>query len=807
MKRQTLLGLGAMLAIGMTAAPLSPEQALSRISGTQMGKVGISKMEQTPVLTVKSEDGTPSVYVFNTADGKGFKVLSADDCAYAVLGYSDSGSIDPSNVAPAFKWWIEEQGRAISYYASRGAKPGAASPKALNEPAIPMLCATTWDQGSPYNLKCPTLNSRATYTGCVATSMSQVMKYHNYPEKGVGTASYGWTKGEKILTLDLSKITFDWDNMLNRYSSSATTVQKNAVATLMQAAGYAVEMNYGTDASGTQGALVADALIKYFNYDKGCHVEFRTVYSASEWERRVYDNLKNCGPLVFNGHPYQSAGHSFVCDGYDGQGYFHINWGWSGMSDGYYLLDVMSPGAQGAGGSTGETFNYGLNGIFGIQPPTGQDAPVRYDNILHYGPVTATYSGKALQFYQGEWYPKGWFCGEGHTVKVNMGCIIEPVDGTPGEVIQRGGTFNGGTYLVLNPGAYYPESNGPKINIPSLPDGRYKVSIACRDMNVSDAPYVEILHPYGCPNHVFLNVVDGEITVENVAVPSLEIENAEATSEFYAGKNCRISLKVKNDSEYELTESIQMGLLIDGVVKMTSGLTPTTVPSNGTYNVEMITKFQGVTGFGNPSTDTEFTLASLDNLTGEVLATFGKVIMHKRQVVSSKLSAEEFVIENVTPESENTEWGQLNVYNVPNANDFVAKLVYKVTSGYFDGYVSMGIYERVDSEYLAVMTGLGQYMPFIDQGEKDTMEVPIDFTEAEVGKYYALRANFASGNSEKQLAEIMFKVKSVGVDGIEIDTDDAEVEYYNLQGVRIANPQRGQLVIRKAGDKTSKVIF
>lgn len=807
MKRETLLGLIALLSLGLTAAPLTPEQALNRVEKAKMGKAGNAQLERTPVLTIQSESGTPTVYVFNNTNGSGFKVLSADDCAYAVLGYSDNGNIDVDNLAPAFKWWIEEQGREIAYYSARGAESGAISPSALNEPAIPMLCATTWDQGAPYNNSCPTLNGRTCYTGCVATSMAQVMKYHNYPETGTGVASYGWTRGQKILSLDLSKITFDWKNMQNRYSSSATAVQKNAVATLMQACGYAVEMNYGTDASGTQGVLVAEALKKYFNYDSDVHVEWRTVYSATEWAQRVYDNLKNCGPLVFNGHPYESAGHSFVCDGYDGQGYFHINWGWSGMSDGYYLLDVMSPGAQGAGGSTGETFNYGLNGIFGIQPPTGKPETVRYDNILHYGPVTGVYSGKALQFYQGDWYPKGWYCAESHSVKVNVGCIIEPIDGTEGEVIQRGGTFNGGTYLGITPGAYYPTSDGPKINIPSLPDGRYKVSVACRDMNVKDAPYQEILHPYGCPNFVYLNVKNGVISVENAVVPSLVTESMEPASEFYVGKNCKINMSIKNDSEYELTESMQVGLLIDGVLKMQGGITPMTVAPNGTFDVEMITKFQGVSGFGNPSTDTEFTLAALNAMTGEILATYGTVVMHKRQTVTTKLRAETFEIENVTPKDESTDWGQLSVYEVPNANDFTAKLVYKVTAGYFDGYVSLGIYERSGNEALAVMTGLGQYMPFIGQGVEETMEVPINFFEGETGKYYILRANFATSNSEKTLSEINFTLKTVGIDDIESESADCEVIYYNLQGMRVDTPQKGQLLIKKAGDKTSKVIY
>ena len=172
-----------------------------------------------------------------------------------------------------------------------------------------------------------------------------------------------------------------------------TDAQGKAVSQLMVAAGHSVQMEYGTEASGTQGSLIAEALINYFDYDKGCHPDWRAVYSYSEWENMVYDNLKNVGPLVFNGHPYNDGGHSFVCDGYDGDGYYHFNWGWGG-----------------GGASAGAGFVYNLNGIFGIQKPNDDPKPEIKDNILMYGGCTATVSNGNINFKRNTWYPDGWYC-------------------------------------------------------------------------------------------------------------------------------------------------------------------------------------------------------------------------------------------------------------------------------------------------------------------------------------------------------------------------------------------------------------
>ena len=210
------------------------------------------------------------------------------------------------------------------------------------------MITAMWDQIEPYNNMAPLYGSERTYTGCVATTMAMVMDYWNYPEKGQGKVSYTASTIGKRIELDFSKRKFDWDNMLRSYDIDGeySAEQTDAVAYLMKACGYAVKMDYSTSASATLAMYIGQAMAKYFNYDPNYRYELRLHHSSSEWEQIIYDNLKNAGPVLYGGGSYLGGGHSFVCDGYDGNGFFHFNWGWSGISNGYFSLDALQPDAS-----------------------------------------------------------------------------------------------------------------------------------------------------------------------------------------------------------------------------------------------------------------------------------------------------------------------------------------------------------------------------------------------------------------------------------------------------------------------------
>lgn len=371
----------------VTARTLSPAEALERALGTGNQTGALRAPSRTaPLMTVGSQE-SPALYVFDQGK-QGYLIVSADDVAAPVLGYSDSGTIDPDNMPESLRWWLSEYKAQIEAAASEGAVTYSKINRADRAPIAPLL-KTTWDQGAPYNNLSPDINGQRTVTGCVATAMAQVMNYHKWPDKFNALFDYQWTAANTNLSWMAKDIVFSWDKMLDSYRNvEYTLAEGNAVATLMKACGYSVDMNYNvasTGGSGAQSTLIPKALSSYFKYDKGVYNAYRPFYSLTEWENLIYDNLKDCGPVIYSGNN-DSSGHCFVCDGYSENGYFHFNWGWSGVSDGYYLLSALDPELQGIGGST-SGFNDNQEIALGIKPANGTSTMKKI--ILCYGYLSA----------------------------------------------------------------------------------------------------------------------------------------------------------------------------------------------------------------------------------------------------------------------------------------------------------------------------------------------------------------------------------------------------------------------------------
>lgn len=394
----------AATSIGGWSKTISPDAAFARLSNDMSVKQMVSATKSAPrLVTVGKEADLPTYYVFSTQTQT--LIASADDIAFPLLGYIDNPSVDFDNLPPSMAWWLGEYSRQIAWANANSDKfTEASAPEKTadsREPIAP-LCATTWDQSAPYNNLCPLKGSQRTVTGCVATAMAQVMKYFNWPATGTGTVSYKWNR--QTLSMDLGATTFQWDQMLDSYpsASSGTATQREAVATLMKACGYSVEMDYDVASAGGSGAsswILPNVLVENFNYDKGARTEFRDFYELEVWEGMIYDNLANIGPVLYGGSG-TLGGHEFVCDGYSSDGYFHINWGWSGESDGYFKLNALNPPALGTGGGAGG-FNTFQDATLGIQKPqTNSEYPVAYMAID--GDLSATIEDKEITCSAGD---------------------------------------------------------------------------------------------------------------------------------------------------------------------------------------------------------------------------------------------------------------------------------------------------------------------------------------------------------------------------------------------------------------------
>lgn len=372
-KSLLILSLVALTCGSAGARSLTPSEALARAMNS--GDNGSSTQHRAPsraipMMTVGSAE-TPALYVFDQGS-EGYLIVSADDVAAPVLGYSDTGTFDPDSIPDNLRWWLGQYQSQIEAAVRDNAGEYSKVSRAERAPIEPLL-KSTWDQGAPYNNYAPSILGQRTVTGCVATAMAQVMYYHKWPEKFNALFDYEWTAGKTTLKWSAPNVQLDWANMLPSYKNvSYTPSQGNAVANLMKACGYSVNMNYNISSKGGSGAvssLVAGALANYFKYDKGVYNAYRPFYTLTEWENLIYDNLTNVGPVVYSGDN-DTSGHCFVCDGYSKDGYFHFNWGWSGVSNGYYLLSALDPELQGIGGST-SGFNNNQEITLGIKKAEG----------------------------------------------------------------------------------------------------------------------------------------------------------------------------------------------------------------------------------------------------------------------------------------------------------------------------------------------------------------------------------------------------------------------------------------------------
>lgn len=358
------------------ARQLTPEEAIDAAVGKPTLTVGTKvSPKATPrhrdyrLLRTEKNQDLSTVYIMQSpAEGK-VLFLSADDVARPVLGWCDSGSFSLDSIPPALQYMLDCYSLEIAAASTTGAAPYSATTLATASRAdIAPLVTTHWNQSAPFNNMCPEYEGRRSVTGCVATAMAQVMNYHEWPKQATGTYTYHWALGDQDLSIDLSTVNFDWDNMLDDYTSAATDAQQNAVAELMKVCGYLSAMSYSPSASGASSFQALSALVS-LGYAADARLFSRSKYALADWIELLYNELANDRPMYYSGSN-NSAGHAFVIDGYQSGDLFHVNWGWGGMSDGYFAICALDPANQGIGGSP-SGYNVNQYAAIGVRPDDG----------------------------------------------------------------------------------------------------------------------------------------------------------------------------------------------------------------------------------------------------------------------------------------------------------------------------------------------------------------------------------------------------------------------------------------------------
>ena len=398
MKKLTItIALTTLLSLSVFAHPVDVKTA-QKVATTFLNNNGA---KSTQLTDLSKAAGFQNLYIFSAEDG--FVVMAADNCVKPILGYSLTGSFSTEEMPENVREWlqgyndeiqyaIENQMRATSETAKQWedlaeGKPNVAKATTVVAPLI----QTKWNQNEYYNNLCPPANggpNGLAYTGCTATSMAQIMKYYNYPPRGISSHSYEWNG--QILSADFGATTYDWNNMTNYYYyyyddngtfhwiiGNSTDQEILAVATLMYHCGVSTNMNYSGSGSGASLSNAANALKNYFNYSFTIEFKRKSNYEDTEWKTMVKNELNANRPLQYAGYnPAGSGGHAFVCDGYNSSDFFHFNWGWAGHYDGYFSLDNLNTGANSSQPGAGNgVYTRDQEAIFGIKPSTNNAIP------------------------------------------------------------------------------------------------------------------------------------------------------------------------------------------------------------------------------------------------------------------------------------------------------------------------------------------------------------------------------------------------------------------------------------------------
>lgn len=755
--KKILFSIFALAAVSpLGAKVINPDAALARAINSTRSVSGSEDFKLHS--TINTESGSAAVYLFSNDNSS--LILSADDGTPIVLGILDSPIPENSENA-GFKYWMKKYASQIEWLRNNPQQPQTRAEVETAKEAIGPLLTTKWDQGSPYNDQSPDVDGTRSYSGCVATAMSQVMNYHEWPEKGTGSHSYKATTANKTMSCDFSKITFDWKNMLDTYSGSSTQAQKKAVADLLYACAVSVEMDFSPNGSGAWSENVPGALVNYFNYDKALKIEYRDFYTQTEWNDKVYDELTKYGPVYYAGSSDDGA-HAFVCDGYK-DGYYHINWGWSGSLDGYYLLSALFPGTQqGAGGSTG-AYNFDQLLLHGVQRPLegSKMAPVvlcpwgyKFDQKTIPLNVALTVNGWVMNY---------------STNPINglLGLIIETSDGK--QLIVEGITEKIGNESNATYSCKPVEGNwNYKCKLPEdIAEGEYVVYPAIRVDGYDE--WIKIPAKRGYPSAHIMKVSGRYATFTPESIAKISIFDSSISGKTFVGKKVNIDTKITNTTNLDYEGVVRLSVRDDKDKEIALGKREYVwVKAGEKIEFNYVSPLLSVDEYGAPANIKagSYTIGFVDAITGEWISDV--MTMNYEELPETVISLDSFTF-NGDPNNAD-----------PSNLEFGLKI--SCQKGYFTDGMDLTVWTWPQSGDMTYVTTISTGDLDIEAGKSVELKLKGKIEEPIIGMRYIVGAWYG-GNQYG--SSVSFTVTSSGIEDIELDSVK-RTDVYNMSGVKVA---------------------
>ena len=774
MKKLGLFLAASFVGLGVHGEILTPGEALQRIGNNNSGarRIAARLAIPDPTMTLLSDGQLPQLYVFTPSDG-GLLLLSAESEAPAVLGYSETftctGSV-ADNLPPALMDMID--GYAIEIDAIRAGQAIGAPSRADGNDFAPVepICATLWDQGAPYNETLPLYNGKAPYTGCTATAAAQVLKAYEYPAKcSGGTNSYSWNN--TTISLNFDDVTLDWDNMLDKYNGNKDPeVNRLAVANLMKACGIACNTNFTTTASGAAAAAVAAGLINYFDYDYTAIYLLRSWFNLSKWQKMVYDEVAAGYPILYNGFNQKGGGHAFVVDGYKANGYFHLNWGWSGTSNGYFLLTALDPQTQGTGGSNA-AYNLDQGAIFNVRPgktTPASEIPLYFFGTGSFKPTqTLAKLGDAVTFIYADANGNSSFI-------YNRACrTVSNVRSAIKFTAADGTEYHGHCPFPQYPTIGYLSGMvaGP-VTIPAnLPEGTYVCSPEVWSADYDK--YYPIYYPMSNSFTFEATVAGGQVSFGAQIVPSVTLKGLDVPKEIRTNEPFYVKGEISNTTDSDFEGPLCLGLYDSGKTIRKANIGEVCGRVESGKSVEFDSKMTLTVGTIVSGT---YDLAFFDSK-------------------SNKIMSDPFPVQLIAPDDA----AAIRVSKLTCVDPWKANLEFSLTvtasEGNFNGQIFIEIRKKGDSAAVDRF----QSAP-LKIAEKDSQSITVcdEFKDGVVGEqytayvFYTRAGQLVEAPGNQRCSFTLSDEASLS----EVAADlNCQIAIYDLSGRRVARPVKGNIYI------------
>ncbi|MBQ7819720.1 MAG: C10 family peptidase [Bacteroidales bacterium] len=314
-----------------------------------------NSLTQSGNTLLKNVEEDPTFYVFNNPDGVGFVIVSGDDNAHQVIGYSYESNAPVATEIPEpmkdYLLGIDSEIKWARTNLTSANKNLKATEAETGGTVVKYYETATWGQRAPLNRFCYTNATETSIgiTGCVPLAYAIIMKYHEWPDEGIGNLCNMYTGAS------ITNRTYDWSKMLMSYTGTYTDEQADEAAKLIQHIGHAFQTDHSTGESTLGGST--NYLNKFFNYNF-VNSALQANYTIENWQLAIEESLDNGCPI-----PYKSKNsgtgdsqHIFIVDGYTDNNYYHFNFGWFGNGNGWFQITAITP-------STGDDYSWNESSV------------------------------------------------------------------------------------------------------------------------------------------------------------------------------------------------------------------------------------------------------------------------------------------------------------------------------------------------------------------------------------------------------------------------------------------------------------